>query len=101
MPMAPPISRPKEREMMKYSPPPSTFWLVAISARDMAVGMVTTWPIRMITTAPAKPTFPTTYPNRRNIIAPRMVEMAVRNTGAVPNPTFCLINRAVMRWSLY
>ena len=49
----------KEREMMKYSPPPSTFWLVAISARAIAVGIVTRWPIRMIATVPRNPTLPT------------------------------------------
>jgi hypothetical protein len=45
--------------MMKYSPPPSTFWFVAISANASAVGMVTRWPITMMATAPRKPTLPT------------------------------------------
>ena len=37
----PPIVVPNDREMMKYSPPPSTRRLVAISAIAMAVGTVT------------------------------------------------------------
>jgi hypothetical protein len=39
----------------------------------------------MIRTPPQTPRVPTANPNRRNNIAPRIVEMAVKNTGAVPN----------------
>ena len=58
--------------------------MVEISARAMAVAKVTVWPIRMMNKVPVKPTDPTAKPNRRNMIAPRMVEMAVRKTGKVP-----------------
>ena len=40
MPMVAPMLSPNEREMMKYSPPPSTRLLVAISEMANAVGMV-------------------------------------------------------------
>jgi hypothetical protein len=39
----------------------------------------------MINNTPKKPRLPTAYPKRKNRMAPRMVEMAVKNTGAVPN----------------
>jgi hypothetical protein len=39
----------------------------------------------MIAIVPAKPTLPTAKPKRRNIIAPNIVDMAVKKTGAVPN----------------
>lgn len=57
--MAPPMVAPKEREMMKYSPPPSTRLLVAISAMAKAVGTVTMCPRRMMRRAPMRPTCPT------------------------------------------
>jgi hypothetical protein len=50
-----------------------------------AVGMVTIWPSRMMRIAPQKPSVPTANPNLRNKIAPKIVDMAVKNTGAVPN----------------
>ena len=56
--MAPPMDVPNEREMMKYSPPPSTRRLVEISAMANAVGMVTRWPmttIRMVPPARCSP----------------------------------------------
>ena len=88
IPIVPPIFRPKEREMIKYSPPPSTFSLVAISERASAVGIVTECPSRMIRIVPAKPSIPTAKPKRRNRIAPSMVDIAVKNTGAVPKDFF-------------
>ena len=84
--MAPPIVVPNEREMMKYSPPPSTLRLVAISAIARAVGTVTMCPSRMISTPPARPVCPTAYPKRRNMTAPRIVLILARKTGAVPKP---------------
>ena len=86
MPMVPPTIGPKERLMMKYSPPPSTFRLVAISAIASAVGMVMACPIRMISSTPKGPVWATAYPKRRKRIAPRIVLMAARKTGDVPNP---------------
>jgi len=77
---------PKEREIIKYSPPPSTFLLVAISDNANAVGTVTRCPINMIIKTPQKPKVPTAYPNLKNNIAPSMVEIAVKYTGAVPKP---------------
>lgn len=77
-PMVEPIFRPKEREMIKYSPPPSTRRLVAISERDKAVGIVIKCPRRTTPIAPQKPNVPTAKPKRRNNTAPRMVDMAVK-----------------------
>ena len=57
--MAAPMRIPKEREMMKYSPPPSTLRLVAISEMARAVGMVTTCPSATTATAPSRPRCPT------------------------------------------
>lgn len=88
MPIAAPILIPNEREIIKYSPPPSTFWLVASSAKAIAVGMVTMCPIITIKTVPINPTEPTEKPKRKNITAPKMVEIAVKKTGKVPNPDF-------------
>jgi hypothetical protein len=39
----------------------------------------------MIPITPKNPTCPTAQPKRRNKIAPRMVESAVKKTGNVPN----------------
>jgi hypothetical protein len=50
---------PNEREMMKYSPPPSTRRFVAISAIASAVGTVTACPRRMMRSAPSMPVCPT------------------------------------------
>ena len=57
---------------------------MAISATARAVGTVTKWPTKTIINVETKPTWATAYPNRKNKIAPRMVEMAVKNTGQVP-----------------
>ncbi len=84
-PMVAPIFNPKEREMIKYSPPPSTRLLVASSEIARAVGIVTRCPNKIIRITPQKPSVPTAKPNRRNRMAPRMVEIAVKKTGAVPN----------------
>ena len=51
-PMVAPIFSPNEREIIKYSPPPSTLRLVAISEMASAVGMVTRCPSRMIRITP-------------------------------------------------
>ena len=85
IPIVPPIFNPKEREMIKYSPPPSTLLLVAISEMARAVGMVTRCPRRIIRITPQKPSVPTANPNLRKRMAPRIVDMAVKKTGAVPN----------------
>jgi hypothetical protein len=74
--------------MMKYSPPPSTRLFVASSERASAVGIVTACPITISRRVPQKPRVPTANPNRRKRIAPRMVETAVKYTGAVPNRRF-------------
>jgi hypothetical protein len=39
----------------------------------------------MMRITPQKPRVPTPKPKRKNRIAPRIVEIAVKNTGAVPN----------------
>ncbi len=76
--MVAPILSPKEREMMKYSPPPSTLLLVAISEMARAVGMVTICPSRITPITPQNPRVPTANPKRRKRTAPRMVAMAVK-----------------------
>ena len=87
-PMVEPIFNPNEREMMKYSPPPSTRVLVANSEIANAVGIVIKCPRRIIAKIPKKPNVPSPNPNLRNRIAPKIEEIAVKNTGAVPNPFF-------------
>jgi len=42
----------------------------------------------IIRITPQKPNVPTAYPNLKKRIAPGIVEMAVKNTGAVPNFLF-------------
>lgn len=81
----PPSADPNERLMMKYSPPPSTFKLVAISAIASPVGIVIKWPIRIMTIDPRRPVWATAYPNRKKSTAPKIVLIAARKTGAVPN----------------
>jgi hypothetical protein len=39
----------------------------------------------MMRTAPQKPSVPIANPNLRNKMAPKIVDMAVKNTGAVPD----------------
>ena len=51
----------------------------------MAVGIVTARPSKITPSVPKNPRLATAYPKRKNMIAPRMVEMAVKKTGAVPN----------------
>lgn len=65
------------------------FWLKLANA--MAVGMVTKCPIKIMRSDPMKPTDPIAKPNRRNITAPKIVEIAVKNTGSVVNFDFCSI----------
>ena len=47
--------------------------------------MVTTCPRTIIPITPINPTCPTAQPKRRNKIAPKIVDRAVRKTGRVPN----------------
>ena len=51
----------------------------------IAVGIVTIWPNIIMAITPQKPSVPTAKPKRKNSIAPKIVLMAVMNTGAVPN----------------
>lgn len=91
IPMVEPIFSPKERDIIKYSPPPSTRVFVASSEMASAVGMVIRCPRMIIVKTPQNPSVPTAIPNRRKRIAPRIVEIAVKNTGAVPKPAFCVV----------
>ncbi len=59
MPRVPPIFSPNEREMIKYSPPPSTRLLVASSDMAMEVGIVTILPKMISAKTPQRPTVPT------------------------------------------
>ena len=86
MPIVAPMFNPNDLEIIKYSPPPSTFWFVAISEIASAVGIVTRCPKSTINRTPKNPNVPTAKPNLRKRIAPRIVEMAVKKTGAVPKP---------------
>lgn len=91
--MVAPIFRPNEREMIKYSPPPSTRLLVANSDIARAVGIVTVCPRSIINITPQKPKDPTANPKRKNKTAPRIVDIAVKYTGAVPKPfDFDMVN---------
>src|SRR6056297_89440 len=99
--MVVPMFMPNDREMTKYSPPPSTLLLVAISERASAVGMVTRCPRRIIPITPQNPRVPTANPNLRKRIAPRMVEMAVKKTGAVPNDFFASVIAQLIRYQIY
>lgn len=83
--MAPPIFSPKDRLIIKYSPPPSTRWLVAISEIAIAGGIVTPCTRRIIPSVPKNPRLPTAHPNLRNNTAPKIVEIAVKNTAAPPS----------------
>lgn len=83
--MVEPIFSPNEREMIKYSPPPCTRLFVASSDIANAVGMVTMCPSKIINITPQNPRVPTAKPNRKKSIAPKIVDIAVKNTGAVPN----------------
>jgi hypothetical protein len=58
---------------------------VASSDIARAVGIVSECPRRIINNTPQNPNVPTAYPNLRNRIAPKIVEIAVKKTGAVPN----------------
>ncbi|OQC34263.1 MAG: hypothetical protein BWX65_00484 [Bacteroidetes bacterium ADurb.Bin057] len=78
MPKVAPILSPNEREIIKYSPPPSTRLLVANSDMAKAVGMVTKCPIAIRINVPHKPTDPTAYPKRKRTIAPTIVKRAVK-----------------------
>jgi len=68
--------------MIKYSPPPSTRLFVASSEIASAVGIVREWPRMISASTPQKPSVPTANPNLRKRIAPKMVEIAVKKTGA-------------------
>ncbi len=57
--MVEPIFKPNEREIIKYSPPPSTRVLVAISDTANAVGIVMRCPNNTINMAPQNPNVPT------------------------------------------
>jgi len=49
----------------------------------------------MMPSVPRNPTFPTAYPNLRNIMAPRIVEIAVRKTGEVPRLALLLTSLSI------
>ena len=56
------------------------------TAMARAVGMVMIWPIRIMRSAPRTPVWATAYPNRKNRIAPRIVLIPAKKTGAVLKP---------------
>jgi len=74
-PTAPPIRGPIDREIRKYAPPALTVPLVAIADIDDVVTKVTTEAMETIAMAKGIPAWPTTQPNRRNMMTPKMLSM--------------------------
>jgi hypothetical protein len=67
-------------------PPALTFLSVAIEETDKPVVTEMIWAIRIIIMVPMSPALPTTHPNLRYIITPRMVSTEGTNTPPkVPN----------------
>ena len=73
--MAPPIDTPKDRLIKKYAPPTPTRCEVANEDTDNAVMRVMTFAKPTIANVPQIPAFPTTQPNLRYMIAPKMVRI--------------------------
>ena len=73
MPMAPPSSRPRLRETMKYSPPTPTRMLVDRAEALRAVMQVMELASTTTSRVRGRPRLPSTQPKRRYMIRPRMV----------------------------
>jgi hypothetical protein len=84
--MAPPNSKPRLREIKKYSPPTPTLILVATAETDKAVMKVMDVEMVTIISAVQRPTFPTIQPKRKYMITPRIVRIeGVKTPRKVPN----------------
>ena len=64
IPIVPAMFNPNDREIIKYSPPLSSHWFVAISDMAKALGIVTKWPIIRIISTPNESNVPTANPKR-------------------------------------
>ena len=87
MPSAAPVSRPSERDSMKYAPPPFMRMFVASAEMESPVRKVMELPMTTSSRERARPTCPSIQPTRRYITTPMMVRMLGVNTPwNVPNP---------------
>ena len=82
MPMAPPYSAPRTRDMRKYAPPPFTGMFVLIAEMEREVVKVIDFAIINMITAPTRPAWPTTKLARMNMITPKIVRIAGVKTPA-------------------
>ena len=84
--MLPPVSNPKDFEIIEYAPPAPILIFVVIDAIERPVHIVIDFANKIMITAPIKPALPTTHPKRRYIITPRMVKTSgVKTPANVPN----------------
>ena len=92
--MAPPNSMPRLLDTKKYSPPTPTWIFVAIAEALNPVIKVIELASRIIAMVIPRPTLPTTHPNLRYIIKPRIVRrLGVNTPSKVPNfLTFLVIH---------
>ena len=75
---------------MKYSPPTPTRMLVAMAEALSPVMKVIPLAIVRISNVPGRPALPSTQPNRRYIMTPRIVRtLGVNTPRKVPN--FCCV----------
>ncbi len=89
MPMAPPISNPRDREMTLKAPPAPIFTLEAMEEILKAVVSEIITESSRINTASTTPALPTTQGNRKYMITPNMVRVVgVKTPANVPNVRF-------------
>ena len=75
-----PLKSPSDRLIRKYAPPTPTRWEVASEDTDNAVISVMAFAKPTIAIVPQIPAFPTTHPNLRYMMAPKMVRIDGINT---------------------
>jgi hypothetical protein len=86
IPMAPPISKPKDCDIKLNAPPEPIRIFVVILDNDRAVERVMATATMIIINAPITPAFPTTHGWRMYIITPKMVRnVGVKTPAIVPN----------------
>ena len=71
--MAPPYSGPRQREIIKYEPPPAMLPLVTIAEKERTVVNAMISPTVSMTRHPTQPTWPMLHPSRRKRITPMML----------------------------
>lgn len=89
--MAPPISKPKDFEMILKAPPAPIRTLVVIEDKLKAVVNVMATEMNNIPKAPTIPAFPTTHGCRMNMITPSIVKVVGVNTPANVPKVFLLM----------